>query len=54
MIDAVKEEVSIRNPSDVYKAQVASSSCHPSHTKVFIPRDVKMVFKCAKPSMHVL
>ena len=43
MVEALQEEISNSNPSDVYKAQVASTSCHPSHVKVFIPRDVKMV-----------
>lgn len=45
LINTLQGEVSKSNPSDVYKAQIESTSCHPSLTKVFVPRDLKMVIQ---------
>jgi len=45
MISTVHEEVSNKNHSEVYKSQIASISCHLSHARVFVPRNMKMVIQ---------
>ena len=47
MKDSLQAEISRSSPAELYKAQVASATCHPSHMNVFVPRDLKMVhYKC--------
>ena len=54
--DSLQAEISRSSPAELYKAQVASVTCHPSDMSVFVSRDLKMVhYKCCFiDAIHVM